>query len=117
MLGRLAALASRFPKRVVAVAVVFAVVAGALGGNVASRLGPYSADDPASESSRVSDQLAAATGLETSDNVVALVTPVSQDKVGRVAHVLDSDPAIGQVASWYSTHDRAMRSRDGRSTY
>src|SRR4051794_5368306 len=117
MLGRLAALASRFPKRVVAVAVVFALVAAALGGNVASRLGPYSADDPASESSRVSSQLTAATGLETTDNVVVLVTPVSQQKVGQVAHVLDADPSIGHVASWYSTHDRAMRSRDGKSTY
>ena len=50
MIERLAALADRRAKRVVIVAAVFFVAAGALGAGVADRLDPYSADDPATES-------------------------------------------------------------------
>jgi putative drug exporter of the RND superfamily len=117
MLTRLADLAGRRSKRVVAIAVVLAVVAGALGAGVASRLGPYNADDPASQSVKASDRLAAATGLETSQSVVALVTPATRAQVDRAAGALKADPAIGGVATYYSTHDRAMLSHDGKSTY
>src|SRR4051812_48726887 len=103
MLTRLAHLAARRPKQVVIIAVLFAVVAGALGGNVASRLGPYGDDDPATESSRVSDQLAKATGLETGENVIALVEPASRAKAAEVTRVLRTDFAIGAVASYWST--------------
>src|SRR3954470_14137448 len=117
MLTRIAQLAARRPKRIVVAAVVLAVTAGALGGNVASRLGPYAANDPASQSYKASDRLSRASGLETSDNVVALVRPASRAKVEQVARTLRSDSAIGGVASYFSTHDRSMLARDGRSTY
>jgi uncharacterized membrane protein YdfJ with MMPL/SSD domain len=117
MLARLARLATRRSKQVVVTALVLAVAAGVLGADVASRLGPYSANDPASQSSKVSDRLARATGLETADTVIALVTPASRARATQVASVLRSDPGIGQVASYWSTRDRALVSRDGRSTY
>src|SRR4051794_41696436 len=69
----LARLSGRRPKRVVAIAIMLAVVAGVLGGGVASRLGPYGADDPATDSVRTSDALERATGLATTDSVVVLV--------------------------------------------
>ena len=50
MFDRLAGLADRRARRVVIVAAVLFVLAGALGGRVASRLDPYGADDPATES-------------------------------------------------------------------
>ena len=117
MLTRLAALASRRPKRVVVLALVFAVFAGAFGGSVAERMGPYEADDPDTESVRVSDELTAATGLETGESIIALVTPATRARTDEVVRVLRSDPAIGAVASYWSTRDRAMLSNDGDSTY
>ena len=49
MLDRLANLAGGHPKRVLLIAGIFFVVAGALGAGVADRLDPYGADDPEKE--------------------------------------------------------------------
>jgi RND superfamily putative drug exporter len=117
MLTRLAALASRRPRRVVALAVLFAIVAGALGGGVVERLGPYEADDPGTESIRAADRLAAASGLKAGDGMVVLVEPATRAKVEQVAEVLRSDRSVGAVATYFTTRDPAMRSHDGRSTY
>src|SRR3954447_4281904 len=117
MLGRIADMAGRHPRRVVAITVALAVIAGAFGGDVAKHMGPYGADDPASQSTKVSTQLNHATGLEMGSEVVALITPATRSKAAQAERVLHGDPAIGSVASYWSTHDRAMLSRDGRSTY
>ena len=50
MFNALASLAQRHGKRTVIFAAVFFVIAGALGGGVASKLAPYGDDDPATES-------------------------------------------------------------------
>ena len=71
MLERLAELAERRGRRVVIVAVVLAIVAGALGAGVADRLDPYGADDPDTESVRAADRLEEAGYRET--GVVVLV--------------------------------------------
>jgi uncharacterized membrane protein YdfJ with MMPL/SSD domain len=113
----LARFTGRYPKRVVAIAVALAVVAGAFGANVASRLGPYGADDPASETIKASNALERATGLTTTDSVVVLVRPNTRQRVERVAGELRGDRGIGAVADFYSTGNRAMVSRDGRATY
>jgi hypothetical protein len=52
MFGRLTALASRKPRRVVTIGAFLAVAAAILGGNVAQSLGPYGADDPATDSAK-----------------------------------------------------------------
>jgi RND superfamily putative drug exporter len=117
MLTRIANMAGRHPRRVVALAVALAVIAGAFGGDVAGHMGPYGADDPASQSTKVSNELSHSTGLETGSDVVALVTPATRAKTAQVERGLRGDPAIGRVSSYWSTHDRAMLSRDGRSTY
>src|SRR5207302_2437289 len=72
VLDRLAGLAHRRARRIVIGAVLLAVIAGAVGGSVATRLGPYSAKDPASESVKAENRLRAATGLDN-DRLVALV--------------------------------------------
>src|SRR3954451_298694 len=117
MLGRIANMAGRHPRRVVAITVALAVIAGAFGGDVGKHMGPYGADDPASQSTKVSTQLNHATGLETGSEVVALITPATRSKAAQAERVLHGNPAIGSVASYWSTNDRAMLSRDGRSTY
>jgi uncharacterized membrane protein YdfJ with MMPL/SSD domain len=110
MLKAISHMAGRHPRRVVAITLVLAVIAGALGGGVASRLGPYGADDPASESVKTSKQLAAATGLETSSSAVALVKPASPATIKRVTSTLRGDSAIGRVSP-------PVRSTDARSAY
>jgi uncharacterized membrane protein YdfJ with MMPL/SSD domain len=117
MLTRIANRTGRHPKRVVLITVVLAVLAGALGGDVAKRMGPYGADDPASQSTKASNRLAAATHLETGSDVVALITPATRAKAAQVERIFRGDSAIGRVSSYWSTHDRAMLSRDGRLTY
>src|SRR5690349_6074883 len=117
MLQRLADTAQRRGKRIVIGAVVLAVVAGALGAGVASRLAPYSADDPATDSVKTDKSIERATGLESEPGVVVLVSDRSQAKVEGVARTLSSDREVGRVLTWYQTHDPTMVSKDGRSTY
>src|SRR4051812_5833735 len=117
MFTKLADLASRRSRRIVAIAVVLAVVAGAVGGNVASRLGPYGADDPASNSYKTTAAIKKATGLEAQARIVVLVDDQSRSRVQHVASIVRSDSGIGRVATFYTTHDRALLSKDGRSSY
>ena len=124
MFTRLADIASRRPKRIVLGAVLLALVAGALGGSVADRLGSYGADDPASESSRTYEKLEGATGLATTSNAVVLVRgerPVrsveTRRRVGAIARKLAADPDVASVQSFFSTGSPKLVSRDGRSTY
>ena len=70
-LRQLASLVSRRPRRVVAIVVAFALVAAALGGNVADRLDSYGADDPATESIRAEARLADA-GANAEVNALVL---------------------------------------------
>ena len=57
MLNALANLATRRSRAVVVSAVLASIVAGALGAGVASRLDPYGADDPATESVQADNRL------------------------------------------------------------
>ncbi|MEA2421816.1 MAG: putative drug exporter of the superfamily [Thermoleophilaceae bacterium] len=94
----LARFTGRNAKRVVVAAVLLAVLAGAFGAGVASHLGPYGADDPATESVRTSNALEKATGLATTDSIVLLVRGNDRAQLERTARALGRDPAIGQVS-------------------
>jgi putative drug exporter of the RND superfamily len=107
---------------VIAIAVALAVVAGALGGNVADRLDPYGADDPATESIRAEALLATA-GANAEVNAIALVrpggdvlSPAGRLRVERVAALLRAEPDVGRIVT-YRQGGRALVSRDRRSTY
>src|SRR4051794_37687146 len=106
----LARIIGRRPKRIVAVALILAAVAGFFGAGVASRLGPYGADDPATDSVKTSPALERATGLATTDSVVVLVRSTDPAAVKGAARALGGDPAIGQVSP-------AVRSRQGDAAY
>jgi RND superfamily putative drug exporter len=95
MFRALADLADRRPRRTVIAAVVLAVLAAALGGSVADRLGPYDADDPASESYRAG-QLLERSGANPTVDVVALTDRAQAE---RIAAELRRDPDIGRVTS------------------
>jgi RND superfamily putative drug exporter len=113
MFERLAQLALRRGKSVVIGAVMLSIVAGALGAGVADRLGPYAADDPATESVKAADRLEEAGYREAS--VIVLV-----DGVGRaddLARRVAADPDVVEVAGYHTTRSRDFVSRDGESTY
>src|SRR5256714_8481564 len=123
MLERIALLAARRARPIVAVAVLLGVAAGAVGGSVAGRLGPYNAKDPASESFKASKRLHQSTRLDN-PVIVALVrpgTPVASPpgraRIAEVARRLASDPGIAEVATPFRGGSRAMISRDGRSAF
>src|SRR5436189_562586 len=117
MFTKLADLATRHSRRVVILAVVLAVAAAALGGNVATRLAPYGADDPASDSYKTSQAIKQATGVESAPRIVVLVRDQTPARVAHVAAVLRADRGIGRVSTYYDTHNRALLSNDGRATY
>ena len=78
MLSRFARLSTRRPWRVVLVAALFVVVAGALGGGVAANLTTGGFEDPAAESSRAADLLDERFGTGV-PNVILLVTATDGD--------------------------------------
>jgi uncharacterized membrane protein YdfJ with MMPL/SSD domain len=109
-------------RRLVAVgAAVFFVLAGALGGSVASHLDPYGADDPATDSVRA-DNLLQDHGYRDA-SVIVLVRDASIDKAGTRARVggierqLRARHDVAWVRGYYDTHSRAFVSRDGTETY
>ncbi len=121
MFNALASLAQRHGKRTVIFAVVFFVVAGALGGGVASKLGPYGADDPATESVKVSDRLEA-DGYRDPSVIVLLqstspTTEAGRAKIERVAGQLRANPDVDRVTGYLDTRDRDFVSNDGQATY
>jgi len=124
MFDLLARLATRRPRRVVGVAVVAALIAGAFGGGVAEELGPYGADDPRDDSVKSDKRLEAALGYDPATALIAVVdtgadskSGASRTKVKRVEGVLEADPDIAVVTSFYDSGERAQVSKDGRSQF
>ena len=94
MFERLAALAVRRPRRVVIAAVTIALAAGVVGGSVADRLAPYSADDPGTESVRA-EKLLERSGARPVVDVVALTD--EPRTVRALAGELRRDRAVGSA--------------------
>ncbi len=123
MFEKLASFVYRNSGRVLLVALVGVGVAGVFGLGVAKRLSPYGDSDPSTQSVQVTNRYQAATGRQIDPGVIALVrlgdvhTASAKRRVSRVAARLRSSRDIASVASYYDTHDPAMLSRDGRSTY
>jgi putative drug exporter of the RND superfamily len=123
VLSRLATFLHANGRRVVFAAVLAAAIAGAFGASVAKHMSPYGANDPATQSVKATDRFAHAAGRQIDAGVVALVQPgdvhrpAAKARVSQVAAQLRTEPKVARVVSYYDTHDPAMVSRDGRSTY
>ncbi len=124
MFDRLARIATNRPRRVVGIAVVVAVLAGAFGANVAEQLGPYGADDPRDDSVKSDQRLESSLGYDPATALIAVVETDAQPgsaaaraKVKRVERVLEGDPDVAKVATFYDTGDRAQVSKDRRSQF
>jgi RND superfamily putative drug exporter len=121
MFDSLARLADRRARRIGLIAIAFFLLAGALGGSVASRLDPYGADDPATEAVQARQQLEDA-GLRI-PAVLVLVehAPVAQaatrHRLAGLERELRARHAVKSVSGYYTTGSRDFVSRDGDATY
>jgi RND superfamily putative drug exporter len=123
MFKTLATFAYSARRPVLFVAVIGAVIAGAFGAGVSSRMSPYGADDPATQSVQAKNRFQSATGRQIDPGVIALVSSgdvrssSARHRVEGVAAELRAQPDVASVSSFYTTHDPAMVARDRRSTY
>src|SRR5712671_2726270 len=123
MFDRLARMINRVPWVVVGVAIAFAAMSGVFGGSVAKSLQVGGFQDPSSQSSVALDRLEQATAMRADGGIVALVkTPdgatsdPAMTEVSKVAILIDGDPDIAKVVTYYQTHDPSMVAKDGSST-
>jgi RND superfamily putative drug exporter len=123
MLGKLATFLHARGRRVLFVAVVGVVIAGAFGFGVAKRLSPYGANDPSTQSVQATNRYQDAAGRQIDAGIVALVhsgdvhSTAARERVTQVAAQLRSKQHVAGVVSYYDSHNPSMVSRDGRSTY
>jgi uncharacterized membrane protein YdfJ with MMPL/SSD domain len=121
MFDYLARLADGKAKRVALLALVFFLVAGAVGGGVADRLDPYGAEDPATETVQAMDRLEEA-GLRI-PAVIAVVedapvaSPATRQRVEALEQQVRERPDVASVTGYYDTRSKAFVSNDGQSTY
>src|SRR6266571_3103930 len=110
-------------RRVLLVALLGIAVAGVFGLGVAKRLSPYGDTDPSTQSVQATHRYQAATGRQIDPGVVALVTTggvhsaAAERRVRQVEAQLRASRDVATASSYYNSHDSAMVSRDGRSTY
>src|SRR5690242_13876951 len=121
MFDRLASLAQGHGKRTAILAVIFFIAAGAVGGGVASKLGPYGADDPATESVKAQDRLQA-DGFREAGVIVLMqnVDPASTSGKQRITGLEDklkANPDVHSVTSYLDTRSPAFISNNGDATY
>ena len=121
MFDSLARLADGKAKRVGLLALVFFLLAGAVGGGVADRLDPYGADDPNTETVHARERLQDA-GLRV-PAVIAVVedAPVAQPATKQRIEALENQVRersdVASVTGYYDTRSAAFVSNDGQSTY
>jgi uncharacterized membrane protein YdfJ with MMPL/SSD domain len=121
MFDALARFADGNARRIGIVAIAFFLLAGAIGGSVASRLDPYGADDPATETVEARERLEDA-GLRV-PAVLAVVedAPVaaasSRARVEALERGVRSRPDVESVTGYYDTHSAAFVSDDRDATY
>ncbi len=121
MLNRLANLAGGHPKRVLLIAGVFFLIAGALGSGVADRLDPYGADDPDKEAFIAKERLEGA-GYRDPQAVVLIqdadpTTAEGADRVAEISKAVVGVEGVRGASGYLETESAAFISKDGRSTY
>jgi RND superfamily putative drug exporter len=121
MFDTLARFADGNARRIGLFALAFFLLAGALGGSVASRLDPYGADDPATETVKAREQLEDAGFRPLA--VVAIVKnapvtkPATRARVEALERGVRRRADVKSVTGYYDTGSPAFVSRDGHATY
>jgi uncharacterized membrane protein YdfJ with MMPL/SSD domain len=125
VLGPVTRLSTGHSRAVLIGVVLLVIVSGVFGVSVAGKM---NADHPFSSSSsqtvRVQNTIADATGELPGPQVLALITPPggvhapgTPALVAQVAAELRQDPTVTRVITYYNTHDPNLVARDGSSTY
>jgi RND superfamily putative drug exporter len=121
MFERLAGLAQNHARRVLIIAAVLFVAAGAIGSGVADHLAPYGAEDPSTESVRADNLLEDAgyreTGVVVLVDGVDVTTAGGRDRVAALARQLRADREVATVSSYLDAQSRDFVSRSGDATY
>jgi RND superfamily putative drug exporter len=121
MFDFLARLANGRAKWVGLSAILFFLVAGAVGGGVADRLDPYGADDPSTETVKAMDRLEEA-GMRV-PAVLAVIEdapvaePATRARVEALERQVRERADVASVTGYYDTGSRAFVSDDGQATY
>jgi RND superfamily putative drug exporter len=121
MFDSLARFADRNARRIGILAIAFFLLAALLGGSVASRLDPYGADDPATETVEARERLQDA-GLRA-PAVLAVVEDAPVAKASSRARVVALEHSVRQradvesVTGYYDTRAPSFLSRDRQSSY
>jgi len=121
MFDALARLADGRARRAGLLAVVFFLLAGALGGSVADRLDPYGAEDPDTEAVKAREALQDA-GHRVPGAIVVVRdapvdTPAGRARVTSIARQIRGMADVRSVSGYNETRSQAFVSRDGDSTY
>jgi uncharacterized membrane protein YdfJ with MMPL/SSD domain len=121
MFDSLARLANGNARRIALLALAFFLLAGALGGSVASRLDPYGAADPATETVQAMHRLEGA-GLRVPAVIVVVqhapvASPATRQRVEALENEIREREDVASVSGYYDTHSPAFVSRGGGSTY
>src|SRR5215208_5072501 len=121
MLDSLARFVYRRRRFVAVGAVVFFVLAGAIGGSVASHLDPYGADDPATDSVKADNLLKEHGFRPTSVIVLVQDAPVDEastrQRVQGIERDLRSRGDVARVTGYYDTHSSDFVSHNRDATY
>ncbi len=121
MLDALAHLADGHARQIAVVAIVFFLIAGALGSSVAAHLDPYSAEDPATDSIRAKRELEGAGYRAPAVIVIARNAPVAASatraRIESLERELRRRHDVASVTGYYDTHSPVFVSNDRRSTY
>jgi len=121
MFDALARLANGNARKIGVAAIVFFLLAAAIGGSVANRLDPYGADDPSTEAVQAREQLQDA-GLRV-PAVIAVVKdapvdePASRARVVALENEVRERPDVAAVTGYYDTRSPAFVSADREATY
>jgi uncharacterized membrane protein YdfJ with MMPL/SSD domain len=121
MFDTLARFADGNARRIGLFALLFFLLAGALGGGVADRLDPYGADDPATETVEARERLYDA-GMRP-PAVIAVVEDAPVADPATRARVLELEKSVERrgdvksVSGYYDTRSPAFVSNDEQSTY
>jgi RND superfamily putative drug exporter len=119
MFDRLGIFVIRRRRWVVGATILFAVLAGAIGGGVADRLSNGGFDDPNAEAVRAADALQDQFGVANPNLVLLVTVPGSvDDPAGKLAGMelteeLAQERGVGQVLSYWTTGIPAFKSEDG----
>jgi uncharacterized membrane protein YdfJ with MMPL/SSD domain len=118
MLRKLADAGAARPRRVCALAVLLLVITGIAGSAAPGALKAHNDfSDPGSQAAAARTEIERASGIEPAPGVLALVeAPPGSAAEREVAQRLRRDPAVAEVATYQTTHDRSLVSSDGQST-